>query len=203
MLNMLLTSSFKDVVGHFIDFVGEDVKGKTVTFIPTASIPEEYDHYVYTAKETFKNLGIVVDELDVSEAPLKEITDKLKRNDYIYVSGGNVFFLLQELRISGAEKLIKEQIKAGKLYIGESAGSIVTSPNIEYVKFIDDVGKATKLHSFEGLNIIKFFPLPHYNNEPFKEAVNNVIDYYNSKLNLLPISNDQTIQIKEGNITVK
>ena len=77
MLNMFLTSSFKDVVDLFRDFVGEDLKGKTVTFIPTASISEEITHYIRAAIEAFEKLGVVVDELDISTAPLEQIQEKL------------------------------------------------------------------------------------------------------------------------------
>ncbi|WP_252346614.1 Type 1 glutamine amidotransferase-like domain-containing protein, partial [Listeria monocytogenes] len=40
------------------------------------------------------------------------------KNDFIYVTGGNTFFLLQELKRTGADKLILEEIAKGKLYIG-------------------------------------------------------------------------------------
>ncbi|MGG3283235.1 peptidase E [Paenibacillus solani] len=202
MLNMFLTSSFKDVVDLFRDFVGEDLKGKSVTFIPTASISEEIKHYICAAIEAFEKLGVVVDELDISTARLEEIKEKLERNDIIYVSGGNTFYLLQELRRSGADKIIADQVISGKLYVGESAGSIITSPNIEYVKFMDDIGKAPALKSYEGLNFIDFYPVPHYNNEPFKDAANDLMAHYNSQLKLVPISNTQVIQVENHNITV-
>lgn len=203
MLNMFLTSSFKDVVDLFRDFVGEDLKGKTVTFIPTASISEEITHYIRAAIEAFEKLGVGVDELDISTAPLEEIQEKLGRNDMIYVSGGNTFYLLQELRRSGADKIITDQVNSGKLYIGESAGSIITSPDIEYVKFLDDMDKATSLRSYEGLNFIRVYPVPHYNNEPFTDAANDLMAHYNSRLNLVPISNTQVIQVDNNNITVR
>jgi dipeptidase E len=203
MLNMFLTSSFKDVVDLFREFVVDDLKGKSLSFIPTASIPEEITHYIHTAKEAFAKLGVVVEELDISAAPLQEIKEKLERNDYIYVSGGNTFYLLQELQKSGADKIITEQVHSGKLYIGESAGSIITSPDIEYVKFMDDIGKATTLKSFEGLNFINVYPVPHYNNEPFKDAASDLMAHYNSKLNLVPISNTQVIQVEKDKIVVR
>lgn len=202
MLNMFLTSSFKDVVDLFRNFAGEDLKGKTVTFIPTASIPEEITHYIRSAIEAFEKLGVIVDKLDISTAPLEEIREKLEQNDMIYVSGGNTFYLLQELRKSGADKIITDQVNSGKLYIGESAGSIITSPNIEYVKFMDDIGKATTLNSYEGLNFIDFYPVPHYSNEPFKDAANDLIAHYNSQIKLVPITNTQVIQVENHNITV-
>lgn len=203
MLNLFLTSSFKDVVDHFREFVADDLKGRRLTFIPTASIPEEITHYIHTAKEAFEKLGVVVEELDISAAPSQEIKEKLERNDFIYVSGGNTFYLLQELRKSGADKIITDQVHSGKLYIGESAGSIITSPNIEYVKFMDDIGKATTLKSFEGLNFINVYPVPHYNNEPFKDAASDLMAHYNSKLDLVPISNTQVIQVEKNKIVVR
>lgn len=203
MLNLFLTSSFKDVVDLFREFVGDDLNGRSLTFIPTASIPEEITHYVHAAKEAFEKLGVVVEELDISVAPSQEIKETLERNDYIYVSGGNTFYLLQELRKSGADKIITDQVHSGKLYIGESAGSIITSPNIEYVKFMDDTGKATTLKSFEGLNFINVYPVPHYNNEPFKDAASDLMAHYDSKLNLVPISNTQVIQVEKNKIVVR
>lgn len=202
MLKMFLASSFKDVVNLFRKFADEDLKGKTLTFIPTASIPEEVVHYVETAKEEFKKLGLVLEELDVAIASPEEIKEKLERNDYIYVSGGNTFFLLQELRRSGADKIIKEQVESGKLYIGESAGAIVTSPNIEYIRFMDDKDKATQLKTFEALNLIEFYPVPHYINEPCKDSASAIITHYGSTLKLLPISNTQVINVKGNGVIV-
>lgn len=40
MKKLFLSSSFKDVSIFLADFAGEELKGKRVTFIPTASIPE-------------------------------------------------------------------------------------------------------------------------------------------------------------------
>lgn len=202
MSKMFLTSSFIDVVEQFREFVEEDLKGKTLTFIPTASIPEEVDHYVHSAKEEFKKLGIIVEELEISIASKLEIKEKLEHNDFIYVAGGNTFFLLQELRKSGADEIITKQVERGKLYIGESAGTVITSPNIKYIELMDDREKALELDSFNGLNLINFYPVPHYSNEPFKKAADDVITLYNSKLNLVPFSNSQVIRVNQDNIDV-
>ena len=88
------------------------------------------------------------------------------------------------------------------MYIGESAGAIVTSPNIEYVRFMDNKEKATKLRTFEGLNLVEFYPVPHYSNEPFKDSAMATITHYDSTLNLLPISNTQAIKVKENDVVV-
>ena len=47
--------------------------------------------------------------------------------------------------------MIKTQINAGKLFIGESAGAILLAPDIEYVKDTDDPLVAPQLKTFEAL----------------------------------------------------
>ena len=203
MKKLFLASSFKDVASIFERFANEDLKGKTVSFIPTASIPESYKAYVGAGRKVLEKLGLVVDELEISKAAAEEIAAKLKQNDYIYVTGGNTFFLLQELKRTATDKIIVEQINAGKLYIGESAGSMIVSPNIEYAKGLDDCKKAPNLETFSALNIVDFYPLPHYTNFPFKKAVEKTIAKYESNLTLYPISNSQAILVNGTDMKVE
>ncbi|NUY57754.1 Type 1 glutamine amidotransferase-like domain-containing protein, partial [Salinivibrio sp. EAGSL] len=100
---------------------------------PTASLVEDVTFYVDAGKKALEERGLIVDELKISTATKEKIDSTLKNNDYIYVTGGNTFFLLQELQRTGADTVISEQVNSGKIYIGESAGSIVLSRNIEYV----------------------------------------------------------------------
>jgi len=202
MERLFLASSFKDVASIFEKFANEDLKGKTVAFIPTASLPESVKFYVSAGRKALAKLGLIVDELEVSKATAEEISRKLKENDYIYVTGGNTFFLLQELKKTGADKIIAEQIKSGKLYIGESAGAIIVSPNIEYVKDMDSTKKAPELKSFDALNVVDFYPIPHHTNFPFKKAVEKIIEKYQTDLKLYPISNSQAILVNGSDVIV-
>lgn len=203
MRKLFLSSSFKDVVNLFVAFAGEDVKGKTVTFIPTASLTEKVKFYVGSAKKAFEKVGVTVDELELTNATVDEIITKLTQNDYIYISGGNTFYLLQELKRTGADKIIAEQIAMGKLYIGESAGSMVVAPSIEYVKDMDDCKAASDLNAFSALNIVDLYPVPHHTNFPFVKAVEKIISKYSSVLNLYPISNSQVILINGDDVRVE
>ena len=203
MRKLFLASSFKDVASIFEKFANEDLKRKTVAFIPTASIPESYKAYVGAGRKALEKLGLTVDELEISKATAEEIATKLKQTDYIYVTGGNTFYLLQELKRTEADKVIIEQINLGKLYIGESAGCMVVSPDIEYAKGLDDCEKAPDLDEFSALKIIDFYPLPHYTNFPFKKAVEKTIVKYESNLTLYPISNSQAILVNGTDIKVE
>ena len=201
MKKLFLTSSFKDVYLIFKNFQN-DLNGKRVTFIPTASIVEDVVFYVKEGKKSVEKLGLIVDELEISTASTDEIERKIKNNDFIYVTGGNTFFLLQELKRTGADKLILSEVENGKVYIGESAGSIVTSNNIEYVEDMDNIEKAPNLKEYSGLGLINFYPIPHYNCFPFKKIVQNIINKYTSNINLMPISNKEVILVNGDEVII-
>ena len=202
MRKLFLASSFSEVASLFPKFAGEEIKGKRITFIPTASLVEEVRCYVDDDRKAFEELGIIVEELEITTASPDKISEMLNRNDYIFVSGGNTFYLLQELRRKGADALITEQIRAGKLYIGTSAGSVILCPDIEFVKEMDYSHAAPELQSFTGLNIVDFYILPHYLDFPFEETTQNVVKKYGKKLDLRPISNKQVITIAENRIEI-
>lgn len=200
-MNMFLSSSFIDTSHYFESFIGKTVKGASVTFIPTASNPEDYKGYVDDDKKAFESLGIRVVELDISTQPLKVISQTLNKNDFIYVSGGNTFYLLQALKKSGCFNLFIDIIKTGKPYIGASAGSVIVTPNIEYISKMDDKSKACELTDYNALGLVDFYILPHYGNEPFIESSEIIFKEYKHKIPLKPISNSQVIQIKNTNVS--
>jgi dipeptidase E len=91
--------------------------------------------------------------------------------DCIYVCGGNTFYLLNKLKESGYFARTVEWVNDGMLYVGVSAGSVIASPDIEYISCIDenDIGISdTAAFSFVPASII-----PHYADE-FADAVNKL-----------------------------
>ncbi|GHV38031.1 putative peptidase Lmo0363 [Synergistales bacterium] len=200
-MKLFLSSYFSGVASLFPAFTNNACSGKKVVFIPTASIPEKVVFYVDADKKSLTKLGLAIDELDVSSAPYDEMASRISDADYIFVEGGNTFFLLQELKRSGADKLIIEHINKGKLYIGASAGSMVVSKNIEYVKYMDDPAAAPDLNGdFSALSVVDFYIVPHCANAPFKKAAEKILAAYSDKLDLRPISNNQAITFDDGNI---
>ncbi|MDP3448367.1 MAG: Type 1 glutamine amidotransferase-like domain-containing protein [Eubacteriales bacterium] len=202
MKQLFLASSFSDVLPAFAEFVAHP-KGKRVTFIPTASVVEKVVFYVNAGKKALEKLGLVIDVLELSTATTEEINNKLRNNDLIYLTGGNTFYLLQEMKRTGADQIIVDEVAAGKLLIGESAGAIVTAPNIEYVKGMDSIKKAPGLANFDALGLVDFYPVPHSTNAPFQKIAQKIADTYSSSLNLMPFSNHEAIIVHGEKIKIE
>ena len=203
MKRIFLCSSFTDVAPILSKSVSVPLKRKTVAFIPTASIHEEYTQYVEDGRMALNSLGLIVKELEITQCCKNKIKDVLDDCDCIYISGGNTFFLMQELRKTGTDKLIIEQIEKGKLYIGESAGAMILAPNIEYAKDMDDhLTQTPDFTDFKGLGIVEFYPVVHFNSFPFEEAAQKVV-HKNSHLPLEIITNQQAIVVVGNSIVIK
>ncbi|MDR2505571.1 MAG: Type 1 glutamine amidotransferase-like domain-containing protein [Oscillospiraceae bacterium] len=202
MKKLFLASYFSGAASAFTAFAG-DCNGKKVAFIPTASLPEKMSFYVGADRKALLKLGMEVEDLEVSTAATGEIEAKIAAADCIFVSGGNTFFLLQELRRTGADKLIAAHIEIGKLYIGASAGSMVLAPNIEYVKHMDKPTDAPELNGdFAALGIVPFSVVPHFANFPFKKATEKIVASYSGTLDLRPIANHQAVTVVGDKIEV-
>ena len=199
---LFLSASFEEVAS-LLEGLEPDLKGKTVTFIPTASRVDRYVAHIASGKKALEQLGMTVDVLDIAEASAGETAEKLRKNDFIYVAGGNTFYLLQEMKKSGADQVIIEEVNGGKLYMGESAGAMVTSRNVAYVKAMDPIRKAPELTDLDALGLVDFYTVPHYLNAPFEKAAQSMVDDYTGKLKLVPISNSQAILVSGEHAVVK
>lgn len=192
---------FQNVV-NILKRVEPNLKNKVITYIPTASTVEKLGFFVKIGKWKLKKLGLLVDELEISTASYEMISSKLKNNDFIYVTGGNTFFLLQELKRTGADKILIQEINKGKLYIGESAGAIVLAPNISYSAKMDCVEKAPNLKDYTGLNLVDFYVVPHYKNWEMGKAVTEIVNTYSNCFDLKVISDTQAILIDDNQIKI-
>lgn len=192
MKHLFLCSLFMDVWRLFPDFAGDALSGKKVAFFPTAAHRERINFYIDAGRKALEKFGMTVITVDVSAISSSEIAEVISSCDYIYVSGGNTFFLLQELKRSGADKMITKHIQSGKIYIGESSGAVIMAPHIEYVKTMDDVRQAPTLDTFDALGITDFYPLPHYKSVPYTRTVAKIIQTC-PDIPLVPFRNSEAI----------
>ena len=191
MKKLFLCSYFAGVKDTFKDFMNNDTKGKKVLFIPTANVDEETKFLVDEAKEVFKNLGMEVEDLEISKLDEKTLKNKIEKTNYLYVGGKNLI------------DFIKNRVNSGMVYIGESAGAIITSKDIEYNDLMDDKTIAKDLKEYSGLNLVDFYIVPHLNEFPFEESSKQTVEKYKNKLNIIAINNSQAIIVKDEKYEIK
>ena len=201
MKKLILVSMLYQVT-DLVKTIEPELAGKTVTYIPTVGIVEETEGMVEEETTILESLGLAVDVLDVSAASYESIVNSLTKNDIIFIGGGNTFFLLQELRRSGADKILVQEVNKGKLYIGESAGAVIACPDIGYCSGMDSPEKAPELTDYTGLGLVDFYIVPHIGNKEMGEAAEKAVEEYNSKLDLKIITDRQIIQVDGENLKI-
>ena len=191
-MKLFLCSHFSSV-GSLIK---EEIDNKKVAFIPTASLHEGYTGYVGSARKLFKKLGASVTEIDISTEAYSTIQSVFEETDVIYFTGGNSFFLMDQLRKTETDELLKKELANGKLMIGESAGAIICAPTIQYIEQMDEKPEDYSQEDNEGLDLIDFYVLPHYLTAPFKKITERIMAEF-SDLNICAINNHQAIIVND------
>ena len=196
-MKLFLTSYLAGTKGLAQKFLAQ-TDMQNILFIPTAANVEEYRGYVDEGIAALKEMGCVVAILDVATTPHNESVQAIKNSDCLCVSGGNTFFLLQELKRNGLLDLIKQKVQDGIPYIGESAGAIIACPDIAYNQIMDDKTVATELTDYSGMDLVDYYVLPHNGEFPFVETTAQTIKVYGEKINLVPLNNSQAIIVENG-----
>ena len=131
------------------DLVGDRVR---VVFFPYAL--HDRMAYAVRAEARLRKLGLECTSAhDVSNASLA-----IEQAQVLFIGGGNTFRLLHELQRNQLIEPIRRAVRAGVLYIGSSAGSIVACPTLKTTKDMPIV----EPESFEALGLVPFQISPHY-----------------------------------------
>ena len=189
-------------MGHVKNFLDKKTESKKILFVPTATNVDEYKKYIHLTKKVFEDFGYEVENFDISVYSEKAAKEKISGAKIIFISGGNTFYLLQELKKKNLISYLKEKIENGLLYIGESAGSVITAPNIEYADIVDDKTLATELNDYTGLNLVDFYIVPHFEEEPFVESSRKVVELYKNRLDLKLINNKEVVLVEDDDFKI-
>jgi len=173
-MKFLLTSaglSTLVIKNKFLNLIGKNPNDISLVFIATAPDLEENKNYVDKDKKIFSGMGVKIKELDLKNKTEELLKAELKDIDAVFVEGGNTFYLLYWVHKSGFDKVLKEFLDRGGVYVGASAGSILVSPSIETCGWKGgDRAGVVKLDNLDGLKFVNFSIYPHFE-EDQKEFV--------------------------------
>lgn len=136
-------------------------------------------------------------EYDITGKTKQDLDTAFKNYDMVYVTGGNTFYLMQQMRSSGFKEAISKKLEEGATYFGTSAGASVACPDIDYMKDMDDASQGDAENT-KGLNLVDFLILPHAeeNHPHFADAIERITGKCkNSSETLICLRDDQALWI--------
>ena len=191
-MNTILLSRNLGIIKKYL------VSGSKIGFIPTAGEIYENPWFVIEDRQRLVNMNYDITDIDITNFDATAINNSLKKIDALFVSGGNVFYLMQQIKKKNLEDEFINFINSDKLYIGASAGSCICCPALEPYTTFDNPEDAKELVDLDGLQIIDFVILPHYGKEKYLHLYGEVIDKYKDKYKLVTLRDNEAIVLKSN-----
>ena len=197
MKTLLLLSSSGFLENDLSKILDKPLKKYRLAHIITASKGEGVDSLVYLerTRDRLKKHNCDFEDIDIDGKTEVELRSILKNFNGVLVNGGSTFYLLKSIRESGFDKIIKELLPQGFLYIGASAGSYVVCPTIEMSLWEhQDKYNHYGMTDFTGMNLVPFLITVHYIPED-EELLRKKIPQANYPVRIL--TDQQAILVKD------
>lgn len=204
-MKLLLTSSglSKRHIGEALQAMFDKAPSEVkVGFIPTAANVEPHNKdWLIAQLNQLQRYGFYqIDIVDIA-ADGVNWRARLADVDMLWLTGGNTFYLLDQVRKTGFDTWLHQNIDS-KVYVGGSASTILATPTIKIADGVDlnTVG----LKDLTGLGLVDFEINVHCNAatiEATKEyaAASNVTVYALDDLSAIKVINDEVNVISGGN----
>ena len=161
-MKMLLTSDgiTSDAIRQkLLDLVGSEPSVHTIAFIPTARNYEGANREkVDRTLDTLNSMGFSVKLIDIEKDANWE--EQISGCTVIFVGGGNTYYLMDQINKSGFGASLPKLLE-GRVYVGDSAGSIVVTPSTDIAAVDDGDENIVQLSDTSGLGLVDFEVSPH------------------------------------------
>lgn len=170
-MKLLLTSAGitnNSIASALLDMVGKNAEAIKVALIPTAANAEGGNKisWFFRQYEDLRRIGINwIDVIDIAAHDVDWQT-RLDKCDVLFLSGGNTFYLLDQMRKQKFDEYLKKAL-ATKVYVGSSAGSIVMTPSIDVAAIPPGDPNLPNLTDLTGLGYVDFEIGPHCTEKRF------------------------------------
>lgn len=179
-MKLLLTSdglTNKLIAQTLFELVDKKPEDTSLVFIPTASNIEMGDKdwlindLINIRKQNFKSISIT----DISAVPENIWKPQMEEADILFFEGGNSYHLMEWMNKSGLAKILPELLKT-KVYVGLSAGSMVTGKDLALIQSQILYGEDwERKEDMAGLNFVDFYFFPHLNSPYFNLRKESII----------------------------
>ena len=208
-MKLLLTSSGlsnDSITRSLFELTNKKPEDTTVVFVPTASNVESGDKdwlikdLLNLQKQNFKSIEIT----DISAVDETIWRPSFERADVLFFEGGNTYHLMRWLNKTGLTQTLKD-ILQDKVYVGVSAGSMVTGPDLS-LKLSQAIYEEDMIETEEmqGLGFVDFYFLPHLHSEWFakmkKENIEKTCEYVTKTVYAL--DDNSALKVVDGHIEI-
>ncbi len=169
-MKLILTSSGFDIKDEIVELLPKPPTQLKLAHIVTASNPEPDKSYVQKDKDIMIKLGFTVQDINIEGKNEQQLWELLKDRDVVCVQGGNTFYLLKHVKLSGFDHVVKRLINQGKIYIGISAGTYIACPTIEHANWKNTDRNMVNLTDLSALNLVPFLISAHFR-EKYRKAI--------------------------------
>ncbi len=208
-MKLLLTSgglTNNSIVKALFEMVGKSPEETSLVFIPTAANVETGDKnwfindLINIHKQNFKSVAIT----DISAVPENVWRPKIEEADVLFFEGGNTYYLMEWINKSGFKELLPEMLKT-KVYVGLSAGSMVTGPDlalkVSQVVYEEDLDR---FGDMPGLNLVDFYFFPHLNSSYFPKLIEENIADVSKRIpkKIYALDDQSALKVVDGNVEI-
>jgi dipeptidase E len=199
MVNLILSGGGDKEQAEMIDkeFVKVIDLHKPLLYIPIAMQGEiPYEDCYQWINSVFRPLGIT--EIEMWTDLGDKYPEDLKKFSSIYIGGGNTFYLLNVLRETGFNNILKEYVDKKGIVYGGSAGAVIFGKDILTSSHMDP--NYTNLKTFDGFNFLDNYSVwCHY-----KTSNDDLIKEYISKFgfSVIALPEEAGIVMNEGGLKV-
>ncbi len=138
--------------------------------------------------EACKSMGFRKDKIILSGQ--QKSLEELLSTDYLYVTEGNTFEIMQLLRERGLDNIFRKAFDHGATYIGASAGAIIAGNSIEPA-YIGD-RNFVRLDNLSGLGLFDGIAIPHFTDRDLEQYLLKFPELKEKHSKIYSIANDQS-----------
>lgn len=172
-------------------------EGKSVVYIPTArNGTDKFDNWRSSSTWEFLQNS----EMDISAVQLEDYKDNIdpklfENKDIIWFSGGASGYLMYWIRRTGLDLLLPKILERS-LYVGSSAGSMITGPDLKIADWY--IGETERGASdIPSLKLVNFDFYPHYEDNLYNEIKKR---YKGNKIYL--VKNGEVVVVENSGVKV-
>ena len=155
-----------EIVNECADLVKKPKKDIRFTVINEAYAVEYGDHnWVLDDLNRIKiNFKGYIELVNLLALNIKDIEERIRLSDVIYVVGGHADYLMSVFRQIGFSKLLPSLLEE-KVYVGSSAGSMVVGRRVSTEAYLRLYSEANDYDTDEYLGLVDFAIKPHLDNQ--------------------------------------